>query len=70
MASLLPSIPLEFLRPDKKYQLMNWLVRLGLPNRITRQVLESWGAEMHVEITSTDFDLLNQHSLITPHRRI
>ena len=70
MASLLPSIPLEFLRPDKKYPLMNWLVQLGLPNRITRQVLDQWGEEMGVAITATDYDLLNQHSLITPHRRI
>lgn len=66
MASPLPNIPLEFMNPRQKYQLMNYLVNLGLPQRISRGVLQAWGAEFGVEITSTDYDLLNSHSLITP----
>lgn len=66
MASSLTEIPLEFMNPRQKYGLMNYLVNLGLPNRITRQILTDWGASMGVEITSTDYDLLNSHSLVTP----
>lgn len=66
MASPLTSIPLEFMNPRQKYALMNYLVNLGLPQRISRQVLAAWGEAMGVSITSTDYDLLNNHSLITP----
>lgn len=66
MASLLPEIPLVYMNPRQKWQLMNYLVETHLPSRITRQVLESWGAEFGVDITSTDYELLDKHSLITP----
>lgn len=66
MASLLPEIPLEFMNPRQKYALMNYLVKLGLPQRISRQVLAEWGIAMAVDITSTDYDLLNSHSLVLP----
>jgi len=66
VASSLTEIPLQFMNPSQKYVLMNYLVNLGLPNRITRQILTDWGAALGVEITSTDYDLLNSHSLITP----
>lgn len=66
MASLLPDIPIEYMNPRQKWQLMNYLVETGLPSRITRQVIHAWGAEFGVEITSTDYELLNSHSLIRP----
>jgi len=66
VASLLSDIPLEFINPSRKYALMNYLVNLGLPQRITRQILTEWGAALGVDVTSTDYDLLNNHSLITP----
>lgn len=66
MASLLPSIPMVYMNPRQKWQLMNYLVESHLPSRITRQVLAAWGAELGVDITSTDYELLNSHSLIQP----
>lgn len=66
MASLLPNIPLEYMNPRQKYALMNYLVRSNLPARVARQVLQEWGNALFVEITSTDYDLLNNHSLVTP----
>lgn len=68
MASLLHNVPLEYLHASQKYAFMNYLVKSALPSRITRQMLEQWGAAVGVTLTSTDYDLLNSHSLVTPHR--
>ena len=61
MASPLPSIPVEFLNPRQKYALMNYLVDLGLPARIMKQVLQSWGESLGVDITAGDYQLLDNH---------
>lgn len=66
MASLLPDIPLEFLNPARKYALINYLVGLGLPARISRQVLEQWGTALNVDVTAGDYDLLNAHLRTSP----
>ncbi|MGH9717633.1 MAG: hypothetical protein ACRD4R_13030 [Candidatus Acidiferrales bacterium] len=66
MSSLLPNIPLGYMLPSQKYALINWLVSLGLPARIMREVLEQWGAALGVEISSGDYDLLNNHLRTTP----
>jgi hypothetical protein len=61
VASVLPSIPVEFLNPRKKYALMNYLVNLGLPARITKQVLQHWGDAMGVDLDAGDYQLLDNH---------
>lgn len=66
MASLLPEIPIELMNPRQKYALINFLVGLGLPARISRQALEQWGAAVGVELTSGDYDLLNNHLKTVP----
>lgn len=66
MASLLPEIPLELMNPRQKYALINYLVGLGLPSRITRQVLEQWGAALFVDVTAGDYELLNAHLRTSP----
>lgn len=66
MASLLPEIPVEFMIPAQKYALMNYLVGLGLPARIMRQVLQQWGQALGVEITAGDYQLLDNHLRTTP----
>lgn len=63
MASLLPEIPLRFMRPEMKYALMNWLVSTDLPARISNEILRQWGAELGVTITATDYDLVGSHLL-------
>ena len=61
MASPLPNIPVEFLNPRQKYALMNYLVDLGLPARIMKQVLQAWGESLGVDITAGDYQLLDNH---------
>lgn len=69
MSSLLPNIPSHFMRPDQKYQLINWLVELSLPARVTRSVLQQWGEAMFVDVSAGDFALLDNHLRTVPHTR-
>ncbi|MGH9487148.1 MAG: hypothetical protein ACRD04_06100 [Terriglobales bacterium] len=67
MASLVPNVPLRFMLPSQKYALMNWLSKqLGLPGRISAQVLGQWGETLGVEISTTDYDLVRNHMIVTP----
>lgn len=61
MASLLPEIPVEYMNPARKYALINYLVGLGLPARISRLVLDQWAKALNVDVTAGDYDLLNNH---------
>lgn len=61
MASLVSQIPLEFMRADGKFPLINWLVEQGFPARISRRILQEWSNTLHVKVTSTDYELLNNH---------
>lgn len=61
MASVLPSLPVWLMDPRQKYALMNYLVNLGLPARITKQALQAWGDAIGVEITAGDYQLLDNH---------
>ena len=61
MPSLLPDIPLRFFDPQQKYALINYLVLLRLPARISRQVLQQWGEQMGVEISAGDYALIDHH---------
>jgi hypothetical protein len=61
MASSLPDIPIEFMNPNKKYALMNYLVELGLPARIARGILQEWAASLNVQVDPSDYQLLQNH---------
>lgn len=61
MSSSAPDIPLQFMRPEMKYAVMNWLVTLGLPARITHGVLQNWGEAMGVEISPSDYAMIDKH---------
>lgn len=61
MASILPDIPIEFMNPGKKYALMNYLVTLGLPARISRTILQQWGESLNVTLDPSDYALLQNH---------
>jgi hypothetical protein len=61
VASPLPNIPVEFFNPLRKYELMNFLVGLGLPARVEREILQHWGEALGVVITAGDYQLLDNH---------
>ena len=61
MASIVPNIPIEFMAPEQKYALMNYLVGLQLPARISRLVLQQWGEALNVPLTAGDYQLLDNH---------
>lgn len=66
MASLLPEIPLELMNPARKYALINFLVELGLPARISRLTLDQWAKSLNVEVSAGDYELLNNHLRTVP----
>lgn len=66
MASVLPEIPVQYMNPRMKYALINYLVQLGLPARISRLALDQWAKALGVEVTAGDYDLLNQHLQTVP----
>jgi hypothetical protein len=59
VASALPDIPIELMNPAKKYELMNYLVKLGLPARISRGILQQWGESLNVQLTAGDYQILD-----------
>ena len=61
MASLVSQIPLEFMNPQAKFALINWLVEQGFPARIARRILQEWAEALAVTLYPTDYDLLNSH---------
>lgn len=65
MSSPVPDIPARFIDPRMKYPLMQWLVSLGLPARVTRGVLQHWGVTVGVAITPVDYQMIEQRQ-ITP----
>lgn len=66
MSSLLPEIPIQYMNPSMKYALINYLVGLGLPARISRLALDQWGQALNVKISAGDYDLLNNHLVTSP----
>jgi hypothetical protein len=59
VASALPDIPIELMNPAKKYELMNYLVKLGLPARISRGILQQWGESLNVQLSAGDYQILD-----------
>lgn len=65
-SSLLPEIPIQYMNPSMKYALINYLVELGLPARISRLALDQWAKSLNVEVSAGDYDLLNNHLRTVP----
>jgi hypothetical protein len=66
MADLLSEIPLDLMNPAKKYAVINYLVDLGLPARIARQILQQWGDSLNVTIDPGDYALIDNHFKTVP----
>lgn len=59
MASTAPQIPIELMRPDAKYRVIEWIRGLGLPSRFARKLLQDWGAAVGVELDGTAYELVS-----------
>ncbi len=59
MASTAPELPIELMRPDAKYRVIEYIRGLKLPSRFARKLLQDWGAAVGVELNGTDYDLVS-----------
>ncbi len=60
MASTASEIPIELMRPDAKYRVIEWIRGLGLPSRFARKLLQDWGAAVLVDLDATDYELVSK----------
>lgn len=63
MASTAPDIPLQFLRSDAKFDVINWINTLKLPQRFARKLLQDWGEAVGVPLDSTAYELVSKGSI-------
>lgn len=56
MASILEVIPAELMRPEAKTGLLAWLRASPFPSRFRRRLLQEWGEELGVAVTSADYE--------------
>lgn len=61
MASLAPTIPLEFMDPKQKFGLISWIADQGFPARIGRRILQEWSEALHVPVYPSDYQLVQDH---------
>lgn len=59
MASTAPSLPIELMRSDAKYLVIEYIRGLSLPSRFARQMLQDWGSAVAVDLNGTDYDLVS-----------
>ena len=59
MASTAPSLPIELMRSDAKYRVIEYIRGLKLPSRFARGMLQEWGAAVGVDLNGTDYDLVS-----------
>ena len=59
MSSTAPNLPIELLRPDAKYRVIEYIRGLGLPSRFARGMLQDWGTAVGVDLNGTDYDLVS-----------
>ncbi len=59
MASTAPSLPIELMRSDAKYKVIEYIRGLNLPSRFARGMLQDWGAAVNVDLNGTDYDLVS-----------
>ena len=61
MASLVSEIPLQFMNPRAKFDLINWIAVQGFPARIGRRILQQWAAALSVDVYPSDYQLIETH---------
>lgn len=65
MASLVSTIPLQFMDPKAKFALINWIAEQGFPARIGRDILQQWAAALSVTVYPSDYQLIDTHFRLT-----
>lgn len=58
MASLVPHIPLELMRAEKKFAVIEYIRSLKLHSRTARTMLQDWGVAVDLELNGTDYELV------------
>lgn len=59
MASTAPQIPIELMRPDAKFRVIEWIQGLKLPSRFARKLLQDWGEAVGVDLDGTAYELVS-----------
>jgi hypothetical protein len=65
MSSLVSQIPLQFMDPEAKFSLINWIAEQGFPARIGRDILQQWSAALGVTVYPSDYQLIDDHFRLT-----
>ena len=60
MASLSDTIPIELLRGDRKFQVVEFIRGLKLPSRFARKLLQDWAEAVFIDLNSTDYEFLER----------
>lgn len=63
MASTAPDIPIQYLRSDAKFAVIDWINSLKLPQRFARKLLQDWGAAVGVELDTTAYQMVSKGSI-------
>lgn len=63
MASTAPEIPLQYLRSDAKFDVINWINSLNLPQRFARKLLQDWSEAVGVGLDVTAYELVSKGSI-------
>ena len=63
MASTAPEIPIQYMRSDAKFDVINWINTLHLPQRFARKLLQDWGEAVGVPLDSTAYELVSKGSI-------
>lgn len=63
MASTSPDIPLEFMRADRKFEVITWINSLKLPQRFARKLLQDWAEAVGVELDTTAYEMVSRGSV-------
>jgi hypothetical protein len=59
MSSTASSLPIELMRSDAKYRVIEYIRGLGLPSRFARQMLQDWGEAVGVDLDGTAYELVS-----------
>lgn len=59
MANSATQLPIELMRSDAKYRVIEYIRGLRLPSRFGRQLLHDWAAAVGVDLNGTDYELVS-----------
>jgi hypothetical protein len=63
VSSTAPEIPIQYLRPDRKFQVIAWINTLNLPQRFARKLLQDWGEAVGVTLDSTAYEMVSRGTI-------